>query len=144
MNIRNEKGLTGIDISISIVIITVFIALIANLIANININSKETNRKTIATSYAVQEIEKVKGLGYVEDYEDKGIANEEILRESEIPQDNTNKGGYYKTVLIKDYTAIPGNEGKKENLVKEITVKVSYKVAGKDREVAISTYVTKE
>ena len=29
MNIRNEKGLTGIDISISIVIITVFIALIA-------------------------------------------------------------------------------------------------------------------
>lgn len=71
MNIKEEKGLTGIDIAISIVLITIFIALIANLIANINLNSEDTKRKTIATSYAVQEIEQIKALGYIDDYQEK-------------------------------------------------------------------------
>ena len=71
MVIKEEKGLTGIDIAISVIVITIFIAMIANLIANININSKDTERKTIATSYAVQEIEKRKSLGYIDEYEGK-------------------------------------------------------------------------
>lgn len=71
MYIREEKGITGIDIAISIILITIFIAMIGNLIANINLNSQSTERKTIATSYAVQEIEKIKSLGYINDYEGK-------------------------------------------------------------------------
>lgn len=71
MKIKEEKGLTGIDIAISVILITIFIAMIANLIANININSQDTERKTIATSYAIQEIEKIKSLGYIGEYEGK-------------------------------------------------------------------------
>ena len=71
IHIKEEKGVTGIDIAISVIVITIFIALIANLIANINLNSKDIERKTIATSYAVQEIEKIKALGYIDDYEEK-------------------------------------------------------------------------
>ena len=66
MNVKEEKGLTGIDIAISIILITIFIALIANLISNIKIDSEDIKRKTIATSYAVQEIESIKAQGYVE------------------------------------------------------------------------------
>lgn len=69
MVIKEEKGITGIDIAISVIIITIFIAMIANLIANININNKDSERKTKAVSYAVQEIEKIKALGYSDDYE---------------------------------------------------------------------------
>ena len=69
MVIKGEKGVTGIDIAISLIIITIFIAMIANLIANININNKDSERKTKAVSYAVQEIEKIKALGYSDDYE---------------------------------------------------------------------------
>lgn len=69
MVIKGEKGITGIDIAISLIIITIFIAMIANLIANININNKDSERKTKAVSYAVQEIEKIKALGYSDDYE---------------------------------------------------------------------------
>ncbi len=69
--IKEEKGITGIDIAISVVIITIFIAIIANLIANINVNNKDIERKTKATSYAVQEIEKIKAQGYITDYEGK-------------------------------------------------------------------------
>lgn len=71
MHIKEEKGLTGIDIAISVILLTIFIAMIGNLIANINLNSKDTERKTIATSYAVQEIEKIKALGYIDEYEGK-------------------------------------------------------------------------
>lgn len=71
MHIKEEKGLTGIDISISIILITIFIAFIANLIVNINLNSEDIERKTIATSYAVQEIEQIKALGYIDNYEGK-------------------------------------------------------------------------
>lgn len=71
MHIKEEKGLTGIDIAISIILLTIFIAMIGNLIANINLNSEDIERKTTATSYAVQEIEKIKSLGYINNYEGK-------------------------------------------------------------------------
>lgn len=71
MLIKEEKGITGIDTAISLVIITIFISIIANIIANININTKETERKAKATSYAVQEIEKIKANEYSSDYENK-------------------------------------------------------------------------
>lgn len=71
MVIKEEKGATGMDIAISVIVITIFIAIIANLIANININANEAERKTKATSYAVQEIEKIKALGYIADYDGK-------------------------------------------------------------------------
>ena len=72
MRIKEEKGLTGVDIAISVILLTIFVALIANLISNINLNSEDTERKTVATSYAVREIEQIKAKGYIkEDYEDK-------------------------------------------------------------------------
>ena len=45
--------------------------MIGNLIVNINLNAKTTERKTIATSYAVKEIEQIKGQGYIFDYNEK-------------------------------------------------------------------------
>lgn len=71
MSIKEEKGLAGIDIAISVIVITIFIAMIGNLIVNINLNAKTTERKTIATSYAVKEIEQIKGQGYIFDYNEK-------------------------------------------------------------------------
>ena len=39
MSIKDEKGLTGVDIAISLVIVTIFVAFIATLIANINLDT---------------------------------------------------------------------------------------------------------
>lgn len=71
MNIREEKGIAGTDIAISIILLTIFVAMIANLIANINSNTKNIDKKTKATSYAVQEIERIKALGFIDEYEGK-------------------------------------------------------------------------
>lgn len=143
MHIKEEKGLAVVDISISVMIITIFIAVIGNLIININLNSKDIERKTIAISYAVQEIEQIKSLGYIDEYDDKGINDEYIIEEDIITSDG-NFSGYSKKVSIKDYTLIKNDNTKKSNLVKQVTVEIVYKLGNKDQIVKISSYVTKE
>ena len=143
MLIKEEKGFTGIDIAISLIVITIFIAMIANLISNINLTAQDTNRKTIATSYAVQEIEKIKAKGYIEYYDYKGIKKEDILKEEDI-YNGSEFTGYNKKVVIRDYVLVVNDTTKKSNIVKEITVNISYKVGNKEKNVKISTYVAKE
>jgi len=143
MLIKEEKGFTGIDIAISLIVITIFISIIANLIANINLTAQDTNRKTIATSYAVQEIEKIKAQGYSDSYDSKGIAKEEVLKEEDI-YNGSEFTGYNKKIVIRDYVLVVNDTTKKSNIVKEITVNISYKVGNKEKNVKISTYVAKE
>lgn len=143
MLVKEEKGLTGVDIAISIVIMTMFIAIIANLIANINLNTQDIKRKSTATSYAVQEIEKIKAQGYIDDYNSKGINNEEVLKEEDI-YNNTEFSGYHKKISIKDYVLITNNSTKTKDVVKEITVEISYKLGSKNKEIVISTYITND
>ncbi len=143
MLVKEEKGLTGVDIAISIVVITIFIAMIANLIANINLNTQDIKRKSTATSYAIQEIEKVKAQGYIDDYNSKGIDSEYVLKDEDI-YSNFEFSGYHKKVTIKDYVLVKNNKNKKQDIVKEITVEISYKLGGKDKKVTITTYVAKK
>ena len=58
MNLKNEKGITNIDIIVSIIIITLFVAIIATLMSNINGNSDSVERRAEATNYAINEIER--------------------------------------------------------------------------------------
>lgn len=143
MLVKEEKGLTGVDIAISIVVMTIFIAMIANLIANITLNTQDIKRKSTATSYAVQEIEKIKAQGYIDDYNSKGIDSEDVLKDEDI-YSNSEFSGYHKKVTIKDYVLVTNNKNKKQDIVKEITVEISYKLGGKDKKVTITTYVARK
>ena len=155
MNIKSEKGAAGIDISISIIIITIFITIIANLIVNVNVNKKNIERATIATSYAVKEIENIKTYGmnnyvYKENniektisYIDKGLSSKEKIRESDILDTNNKFTGYHKEIFVEDYTYIKNDNTKQKNILKKVTVVISYKVGNKDKNVSISTYIFK-
>lgn len=138
MCIKDDKGFTAIDIAVSIIIITIFIAVIANLIVNIDLNSKNMDRKTVATSYAVQEIEKIRSKGYVNEYD--AIEAEEY--EEDIFDSLDNFTGYHKKVSIKDYSLVDNTRQK--NFVKQIIVEISYNLGGKEKNVSISTYVAKK
>lgn len=72
---------------------------------------------------------------------ENGISKEEVLKEEDIVE-NKKYTGYHKKILIKDYVFIIGDNTKKSNVVKEITVEISYKLANKDKKVKISTYIT--
>ena len=143
MLVKDEKGLTGVDITISIVVMTIFMAMIANLIVNIKLNTLDIKRKSIATSYVVQEIEKIKAQGYINDYDSMGINSEETLKDEDI-YNNSEFSGYHKKVTIKDYVLVVDKNTKTKDIVKEITVEISYKLGSEDKKIVISTYVSKE
>ena len=72
---------------------------------------------------------------------ENGINAEEVLKEEDITE-NQSLTGYHKKILIKDYVFITGDTTKQSNLVKEITVEISYKLANKEKNIKISTYIS--
>ena len=66
MDIKSQKGITTIDVTISIIIITLFVALIATLMYMIRSNSNTIERKAEATNYAINTIEEIKAANFEE------------------------------------------------------------------------------
>ena len=132
MKLKNEKGATGIDITISVIILALFIGLITSLIYGINQSSKDIERKTEATNYAISEIEKLKA----EDFE---------TLESKQTSGYIDDTPYYKTIKVIDYADLEENkgQGKEPGLVKKVTVEISYKSGKEDKKVELSTVLSK-
>ena len=150
MKIKEEKGILGVDISASILIIVIFITLIGNLIVNINRNSMISEKKSEAFSYAVQEIEMIKAKGYLSYYDSQGLTGQEILTdENEVAQsyDITNENdftGYHKKILIQDYVSLTNTqETNQSNILKQLTVEISYNLFGNEQQVSLTTFITK-
>lgn len=141
MNLREEKGITGIDITVTVIVITLFVALIATLLTAINTSSSSIDRKTEATNHVISTIEELKAESW------------DNIQKIEDGQNNgyngyINNTSYYRTIEIKDYAKIKEEEGFnkedfKEGLVKKLTVQVSYKNGKDDEVISISTVLTK-
>lgn len=129
MKMKSEKGYTGIDIAISVVVIFIFVSMIAILSYQMNSYSKEIELKSEATSLAIDEIEKIKNMTFG-DIESKDFPTEEI------------KTGFFRTVTIIDYNEI--NNDKKPGFVKQITVEIKYMFKGNEQKVELSTIMSKE
>lgn len=148
---KNQKGYTGVDIAISVVVITIFIALIGTLVFNFNSSSDEMKYKSKALDYAINEIERIKTL----DINDQDIINSEIATsngtavENEIIDENDKGTGYYEKIDVVDAKDIMsdsdlnGREGI-EGLVKKVTVTVSYKFRNQTKSVELSTIISKD
>lgn len=134
MKINSEKGITNIDITISIIIITLFVSLIAILMTNITNNTKETKRRAEAMNIAINEIEKVKSVNFEE--------SDSLKTDGENVQ---GKEGYYKKISIEDYADLPQNAGKtvEKGLVKKVTVEISYKQNKDVKKFDLSTVIVK-
>ena len=139
MKIRSEKGFTGIDISISVVIIFIFVSIIAMLIYQVNSTSKQISLRSDATYIAINEIEQVKNNG-IESY--VGLHDNSVVGTENEEVSGTE--GFYRTITVLDYTDLEGNEDKVSDVVKKVTVKISYMFQGEEQSVEISTILTKE
>ena len=133
MNLKSEKGATGVDIAISIIILSLFIGLIVSLMYGIGQTSKDIERKTEATNYAISEIEKLKA----EDFE---------TLESKQTSGYIEDTPYYKTIKVVDYADLEENKGqdKEPGLVKKVTVEIAYKSGKENKKVELSTVLSKE
>lgn len=136
---KNQKGYTGVDIAISVVVITIFIALIGTLVFNFNSNSNEIEYRSKALDYAINEIERIKTLD---------IDNVESVEDTEIKEDS--KGtGYYEKIEVVDAKDIMsdsdlGGRAGVSGLVKKVTVTVSYQFRNQTKSVELSTIISKE
>jgi type II secretory pathway pseudopilin PulG len=137
MKIKDEKGFTGIDITVAVIIIMLFMTLIGTIFYNITASHRQLERKTEATYIAIDVMEKLKAQNYddliVGEYNNNTIAK--ILKDEIIEE------GYSLKVTIKNYNTPEENS---YDLVKIITVKVEYKVGKNTENVELKTTVTRE
>lgn len=139
MKIKNEKGIVGADIAISVVVIFIFVSLISMLIYNINLLTVGQERMSEAIYIAINEIEGLKIYGY-DMYKDSSLSvNNGVVVDNEMV-----KEGYYKTITVIDYTDLEGNEDKTAGIVKKATVTISYMHNGEPQSVELSTVLSKE
>ena len=124
---KNQKGYTGVDIAISVVVITIFIALIGTLVFNFNSNSNEIERIKTLDIDDVERVENaeikedLKGTGYYEKIEVVDASSEDIISESDL-----------------------GERKRISGLVKKVTVTVSYQFRNQTKSVELSTIVAKD
>ena len=148
MNMKNNKGITGVDITISIIILALFISLITSMFYNVTIIGKSINRKSDAVYIAVQVIEAVKQLGYSElptgDNAGTSIYTlEELNAKLESEKKIILKNGYSVSILVDSYRKIKGDMTL-EDILKRITVTVNYKEQDKSKSVELNTVILNE
>ena len=150
MIFKNEKGITNIDLIVSIILITVFIALIATIMYTINANFNSIERRTEATNYAINEIESLKAKNF-EDLQDTPTDGTNdfvniIVKEEEGNTAIEKTTGFSKKIAIIDYSNLPENQGDDtilSGLVKKVTVEIAYKDKDRIETVELSTVIAK-
>jgi len=159
MNIKSNKGVTMVDISISIMIIFLFSSLITGLLYNYAISTKAVNRRAEATYQAVNIIEAIKTINYddmvevLSEYETiEGITKDGTIYIMGINELNSNfenisiedmLDGYSAEIQFEKYSDRDGNE-EKEDVIIITTVTVKYKVANQEEDIELNTLLVKE
>lgn len=136
INIHSEKGFTGVDLTIAILILVLFVSIITTIFYNIYISSTSIKRSTIANGYAMDILEAIEKENYEAIYTNSP-AIQNIIQKEKIAR------GYTVTVAVEKYNETTGNTDK-EDLVKTVTVTVEYKVGIKPEKVTMSKLKTAE
>lgn len=149
MNVKSQKGFTGIDITIAIIVITLFVSIISVVFYNITISSKKIERKTEATYIAQDVIEKIKALNYDDVIETEGTEPVEISeykKSDTLIIDNKEYDSAY-TIEIKVKKYVPNSNGQENNdsndLVKIVNVNVLYKIGKEVENVELTTTIVR-
>ena len=139
---KSEKGFTGVDIAISVVVLFIFVSLIISLIYGINSSSKEVELKSEATALAVEEIENIK-TKKIETLESE-LDNQEIKYGASEQEAETQqiKDGFYRRIIIQDYNDL--DKSKVPDIVKKVTVQILYRIKAQEQKVELSTVLSKE
>lgn len=123
----NNKGITGIDLTLSIVVLTTFVGVIIGLMVNNYRISLEIQKSANAMSYATMVLEKVDEKPYEKVTDD---FLDEISGELNIDSD------YNISLIVSQLDD--------SDYIKKVTLKVSYKVNDQTKDINISKLKIKE
>lgn len=159
MNLRNNKGYTGSDIIISILILMIFIPTIVALIYSIDTKNNEVERKNYAMTLSCNiietlksiDIDKLKSEENLDDINNKirnfKASDSEITNEEEkitFSSEDSDGNRYVVFIKIEDYKDYSGESNIEDNVVKKITVTTEYRINKDTKNVEISTLKTIE
>ena len=132
----NEKGVTSVDIIISVIIIVLFVSVITTAFYNYYKSTQSKNRVTMATNIIIDVIENVEMLPY----DDVNTENVNKMIE-DFKADGTIQQQYTVSATIQKYNETEGNTQKKD-LIKILKVKVTYSET-KEESIEITRLITK-
>ena len=122
MKQKNNKGYTGIDVAVAVMILMIFISTISALFYNLSYASKRLERKAIATNMAVNVIEAMKIRGYSNLTVSNNLSLSDIGLKMSIPNGS-----------VEDY--------KNLNKIKIISVEIGYTLKSNEQSIKIETLV---
>lgn len=155
--LKNNNGFATSDALIAILIIALFTGIIASLLYNIYLSNASLKRMSKANGYIIDVFEYIDKIYYDDVNEDNLIAyfnNKYYYQENGVnPKqdvdvmagtDITTLNTPFKVIInVQNYNGIEGNENKLD-LVKQITMSVTYKLGGKDQKVEIKRIKSRE
>jgi len=124
----DNKGVSGIDLAISLIIIAIFSGVIAMLMANMYRTSIEIQKSANAMAYATIVLEKVDEKSF-EEIEDDFV--EKLKSSGEFSMDDSYSMNFSTDIL-------------EENLFKKIVVKINYEIGGEQKSITINKLKIKE
>lgn len=124
----DNKGVTGVDLAISLIIIAIFSGVIAMLMANMYRTSIEIQKSANAMAYATIVLEKVDEKSF-EEIEDDFV--EKLKSSGEFSMDDSYSINFSTDIL-------------EENLFKKIVVKINYEIGGEQKSITINKLKIKE
>ena len=161
MNFKSNKGYTGADISIALIILLIFIPTIGAIIFNITLANNNTIRKVNAMNFATSILEIAKETDYdklkLENTEEKEEFLDKINEKFGITSENgefslkdENNTSYKVKVTItkyidtEEYASSHDSTDEKKDLVKTITTEVEYPIGNETKKVNVSTVIEKK
>lgn len=157
--LKSEKGITGIDITVSLIVITMFISILTAL--SLNVSSSLTSKKMLekATSCMKEIMEKVDELDYnsveiINDFEpiksfdeyytDEDGSHEfrEEIQNILFQKDENDKFKYNRLSVypkVEDYKP----EGETASLIKKVTIKIIYNLNNKEEVIEVTRLKTR-
>lgn len=149
--LKNNKGLTGADALLAVALIVLFSGIIATISYNIYIATSSLKRSSKATEYITDIFEHVKKEYYdniteenlVQYFNNKNDKSAKaFVARTDQPLEQSDKP-YTIQISVTNYNATDNNT-EKLDLVKEVNVKVIYKLGGKQEEMQMKTAKSRE
>ena len=131
-NLKENRGVSGVDIAIAVVIITIFVSIIGTAYYNAYNTSVGIRVDSKATEYLVKILEYTDEM----QYENVTVSNLEKLKtEFNIPK------GYDFSFEVKNYNE---NDNSKLDIIKTVKVNLSYKFGQKTEKISIEKLKVRE
>ena len=139
--LKSNKGRTGADAVLGVALAILFSGIIATLSYNIYVTSSSLKRSSKALEYITSTFEYV-ATQYYDNVTEDNIKN--YISTKLDGKISINEGTPYKAqVSVTNYNQMEGNTDKLD-LVKEITMSVTYKLGDKDQTIEIKTAKSRE